>query len=198
MDEQQARDDIKLIRDMLERTRRSTADSGTYFIGWGVWIILALVGNYALVYAHLFKWIWVNWAFFGFSGWVATVWYSIRRGRRERVRTFAQEAVAYFSFACGIGFALASFALPVLGVYEYGVIPIVVSLVSGVFLFGLGGIFRAKFLLAAGAAWWAGCIGLAFVPADWRGLSMVPLLIVGYLVPGLVFRARFRSDKKQA
>ncbi len=195
MDEQQARDDIKLIRDMLDRTRRSTADSGDLFIFWGVWIILALVGNYGLVFAGLHHWIWVNWAFFTFTGWAATIFHQVRRGRRERILTFVQESVAYLSFACGIAFALAAFALPAVGVYSYGVIPIIISLVSGVYLIGLGGLLRARLMLAAGVAWWLGSVGLAFVPENWRGLGIVPLLIVGYLVPGLAFRAKFRSGK---
>ncbi|MDD8026362.1 MAG: hypothetical protein PHI34_07600 [Acidobacteriota bacterium] len=195
MDEQQARDDIKYIREMLDRTRRSTADSGTLFIFWGFWIILALIGNYALVYTHLFRWIWVDWTFFSFSGWVVTIWHSVRRGRKERIMTFAQEAAAYISFACGIAFALAAFALPLLGAYGYDVISIVIALVSGVLLFGLGGLFKAKFMLAAGLAWWLGAVGLVLIPGDWRGLGIVPLIIIGYLVPGFIFRAKYRNGK---
>ncbi len=195
MDEQKARDDIKLIKDMLDRTRRSTADSGGLFIFWGIWIILAVVGNYALVFTRLYHWIWANWTFFAVTGWAVTIVSQIRLGRRERIRTFAQESVAYLSFACGIAFALAAFALPAAGVYSYDVIPIVISLISGVFLFVLGGLLRARLLLAAGVAWWLGSVGLAFVPVNWRGLGTVPLLVIGFLIPGLAFRAKFRSGK---
>lgn len=195
MDEQQARDDIKYIREMLDRTRRSTADSGDLFIFWGVWIILALVGHYILSFTRLHHWIWVNWAAFTFSGWAFTIFHQVRRGRRERILTFAQESVAYLSFACGIAFALAAFALPALKVYSYNVIPIIISLISGVFLFGLGGLLRARLMLWAGVAWWLGAVVLTFVPDNWRGLGIVPLLMVGYLVPGLAFRAKFRSGR---
>ena len=194
MDEQQAREEIRLIRDMLERTRRATAESGALFIFWGVWMILALVGNYALVSLHRYGWLWANWIFFGALGWAVTVFYHVRRGRARPVKTYAQTASAYLSIASGIAFLLAAFILPVLGAYSYGLIPIIVALVSGIMMFGLGGIYQWPVLAAAGVLWWAGAMIMACVPGDWRGVVLIPLMILGYIVPGFVFRARFRRN----
>jgi hypothetical protein len=194
MDEQQAREDIKLIRDMLERTRRATAESGTLFIFWGVWLILALAGHYGMVLLHRYGLIWVDWAFFGFAGWIITAVYHYRRGRRVRTRTYAERAAAFVSFGCSIGFLLAAFVLPLFKVYSYDAISAVISLLSGVMLFALGGIYQWPILWAAGILWWLGAATMGFIPGEWRGLALIPLMILGYIVPGLIFRSRFLKN----
>jgi len=194
MDEQQAREDIKLIRDMLERTRRATAESGALFIFWGVWLVLGLAGHYALYFLQRFNWIWANWAFFGLSGWVVSAVYSIRRGRRAQTRTYAQGAMGFVSIACSIAFLMAAFVFPLLQIYPYEAIPVIIALISGIMQFIQGGLFRWPLLGAAGILWWVGAAAMAFVPGDWRGLVLIPLMILGYLVPGLIFRSRFRRD----
>ncbi len=56
MNEMQAKQEIQLIKNMLERTRRATAESGTLFIVWGVLIVLALVGDFVLAYFKKYDW----------------------------------------------------------------------------------------------------------------------------------------------
>ncbi len=194
MDEQQAREDIKLIRDMLERTRRASAESGALFIFWGVWLILGLAGQYTLLFLQRYDWIWVNWAFFGLTGWIVSAVYSIRRGRKARMRTYAQSATAFVSIGCSIGFLLTAFVFPLLHIYPYAAIPVNIALISGIMQFVQGGIFRWPLLWAAGILWWVGAVVMAFVPGEWRGIVLIPLMVLGYLVPGLIFRARFRRS----
>jgi len=194
MDEQQAREDIQLIRDMLERTRRATAESGALFIFWGIWLVLGLAGHYTVLLLQRYSWIWANWAFFGLTGWVVTAVYSIRRGRQAQMRTYAQSATAFVSIACSIAFLLAAFVFPLLRIYSYDAIPVNIALISGIMQFVQGGLFRWPLLWAAGILWWVGAAAMAFVPGDWRGVILIPLMILGYLVPGLFFRARFRRN----
>jgi hypothetical protein len=195
MDEQQAREEIKLIRDMLERTRRATAESGALFIFWGIWLVLGLAGHHVLcLLLHRYEWIWWNWAFFGLGGWIVSAVYSIRRGRKSRTRTYAQSATAFVSFGCSIAFLLAAFVFPLLRIYPYDAIPVIIALISGIMVFAMGGIFRWPLLWAAGLLWWAGAVVMAFVPVDWRASVLIPLIILGYVVPGLLFRARFRRN----
>jgi len=194
MDEQQAREEIRLIRAMLERTRRATAESGALFIFWGIWLVLGLAGQYVLFLLQRYEWIWANWAFFGLAGWIVSAVYSIRRGRTSRTRTYAQSATAFVSIGCSIAFLLAAFVFPLLKIYPYDAIPVIIALISGIMLFAMGGIYQWPLLWAAGVLWWVGAAAMAFVPGDWRGIVLIPLIILGYLVPGLIFRARFRRN----
>ena len=128
------------------------------------------------------------------AGWIVSVVYSIRRGRASRTRTYAQASIAFVSIGCSIAFLLAAFVFPLLKIYPYDAIPVVIALISGIMVFAMGGIIRWPLLWVAGLLWWAGSVAMAFVPGDWRGAVLIPLILFGYLVPGLLFRARFRRD----
>ena len=45
MNEHEIREEIQIIRSMIEKTKRATAESAAIFIVWGVLISLALIGE---------------------------------------------------------------------------------------------------------------------------------------------------------
>ena len=195
MTEQQARDDIQIIKVMLERTKKATAESGTLFIVWGVLITLALVGNYVLVYFKKFEWEWLNWTAMAVIGWVFSVVYGIRRERKEPVKTYVQIAARHLYFACGALYILVGLVLPRIGIYSYEAIPPLTSAVTGVLFFVMGGLFEWPFLKWAGLIWWAGAVGMSFVPGNGRTLVYAGLFIAAFLVPSFILRAKFRKEQ---
>jgi hypothetical protein len=102
--------------------------------------------------------------------------------------------MAFVSIACSIAFLLAAFLFPLLRIYPYEAIPVNNARISGIMQFVQGGLYRWPLLWAAGILWWVGAAAMAFVPGDGRGLVLIPLMILGYLIPGLIFRSRFRRD----
>jgi len=58
MNEMEAKDEIRLIQEMIERTKKITAGSWMFFLVWGIVIILGIAGMYALVFIEKFSWIW--------------------------------------------------------------------------------------------------------------------------------------------
>ena len=195
MNDEQAREDIQIIKNMLEKTRKATAESGTLFVVWGVLITLALVGNYVLVYFKKYDWEWLNWVIVTIVGWVYSVIYGIRRERKDPVRTYVQTAARHLYFACGAAYLLVGLALPRIGVYSYEAITVLIAVVSGVLFFVIGGIFEWPFLKAAGLVWWAGAVGMSFFQPNDRTLVFTGLFVVAYLVPSFILRAKFRREK---
>jgi hypothetical protein len=195
MDERQAREEIQLIRTMVEKTRQATAESGALFIFWGVLCTLALLGNYILDALKLYHWIWANWVGMSVIGWIVTIIYSIRRGRRDTVQTYAQIAARHLYFACGFGFLLVGLLFPASGVYSYEAIPVLISAVSGILFFVLGGIFAWPFLKGIGLGWWAGAAVLSFFPAEIRILVFAGLFMVLFLFPAVVLQLKFRRER---
>lgn len=195
MTEQDARQDIQTIKAMLEKTKRATAESGTLFIVWGVLITLALVGNYVLAYYKKYEWEWLNWTAIAVIGWVFSVVYGIRRERKEPVKTYVQVAARHLYFACGALFLLVGLAFPRIGIYSYEAIPPLTSAVTGVLFFVMSGLFEWPFLKWAGLIWWAGAVGMSFVPGNGRTLVYAGLFIVAFLVPSFILRARFRKEQ---
>jgi hypothetical protein len=195
MDEQQAREEIRLIKEMVEKTRKATAQSGAIFIFWGVLIIVAIIITYVLAYFHKFQWIWANWIVWAVIGWGYSALYGIRQERTRKTRTYAQMAAKHLSIACGTAYLLAAFVFPLLKVYSYNAISILVSFISGILIFVLGGIYEWNLLKWCGLLWWLGAAGMTFVPGDYRTLCLIPLIILGYLIPGLILRSRYKKEQ---
>ena len=195
MTEQDARQDIQTIKAMLEKTKKATAESGTLFIVWGILIALALVGNYILAYYKQYEWEWLNWTAVAVIGWIYSVIYGIRRERREPAKTYVQIAARHLYFASGALFLLVGLAFPRIGIYSYEAISPLISAVTGVLFFVMGGLFEWPFLKWAGAIWWAGAVGMSFLPGDDRTLAFAVLFVALYLIPSFVLRSKFRKEQ---
>lgn len=186
-------EDIRFIREMLERTKTLTAQSWKYFYVWGVVIILAIIGSYVLAYLDLFRFIWVNWMGFSVIGAIISGYLGSKEGKRG-VTTYAQKVVISICYACGAGFILVAFVFPIMKVYDFGVIPILTSMVAGILVFSLGGVYRSGFLFFAGGLWWLGAFVMCFLPADYRPLISILLLIGGYLIPGYMLSRKYKKE----
>ncbi|MCJ7588792.1 MAG: hypothetical protein MUQ00_12965 [Candidatus Aminicenantes bacterium] len=195
MNEQQAREDIQIIKAMLDKTRKATSESGTLFIVWGCLITLALIGNYVLVYFKKYHWEWLVWAAVTAAGWIFSAVYGYRKDRRAPVKTYIQIVGRHLYIACGAGFLLAGLILPRLGAYSYEAISILVAAVTGILFFVMGGLFEWALLKWFGLAWWAGAVGLTLVKGSDRALLYTVLFIVCYLVPAFILRAKFRKER---
>jgi len=195
MTEQQAREDLRIIKDMLEKTKKATAESGTLFIVWGVLITLALIGNYILAYFKQYEWEWLNWTAMTVIGWVYSVVYGIRKERKAPAKTYIQVAARHLYFASGALFLLVGLAFPRIGIYSYEAITPLVSAVTGLLFFVMGGLFEWKLLKWAGLIWWAGAIAMSFFPGNDRTLVFAGLFIAVYLVPAFILRSKFKREQ---
>jgi len=198
MNEIQAKEEIQLIREMIEKTKMSGAKAWKYFFIWGIIGILGVFGMYILVYFEKYNWIWINWFVFVGLGVFLTQLFREKEEKRQKTKTYAHIAISHLSFACGIAFCLVGFVFPLLELYPYGVIPVLISLIAGILTFGIGGIIEWNLLKWCGVFWWLGAVGMLFIHWHWRGLMFVPLLIIGYIIPGFVFRSEFKKSVKNA
>lgn len=195
MTEDDAREDLQIIKTMLEKTRKTTAESGTLFIVWGVLISLALIGNFVLGSLKLYRWEWLNWIAMSVVGWVVTVIFSIRRQRSEKVTTYFQISARHIYFSCGVGFLLVGLIFPAIGVYSYAAITILIAAVSGILFFALAGVFDWPLFRWLGLFWWLGAVGMSFAGENLRILIYTGLFIAGFLIPSVLIRAKYRRDQ---
>jgi hypothetical protein len=198
MNEQEAREEIRIIRSMIDKTRRATVDSAAIFIVWGILISLALIGNFILGHFELYRWEWLNWGGISVIGWIYSVFYGIRRQKAAGVRTYVQNAGRHLYFACGAGFLLVGLIFPAIGVYSYEAITVLISAMTGVLFFVMGGIFEWPFMEAIGLGWWAGAVGMSFLRAEMRTLVYTFLFIAGYLIPVVLLQAKSKRERREA
>ena len=197
MNETQVREEIRFIQDMIDQTRKITAGSWMYFLFWGFAAMLGIAGMYVLVSLEMYSLIWLNWVGFMSIGVVFTMVYGRKHHRCEGARTYPQVATAHIGFACGMGFALVGFVFPMLKLYAWGVIPILVALVAGIFVFSLSGVYEWALLKWCGVTWWLGALVMAFIHENYRSLLFLPLILIGYITPALVLRSQYRKQSDQ-
>ncbi len=197
MNDLQAKDEIRLIQEMIERTKKITAGSWMFFLVWGIVVILGIGGMYALVSIEKFSWIWLNWVVFMGIGVIFSIVYGKKFEKLEGARTYANIATNHVCFACGMAFILVSFIFPLLKLYSWGLIPVLISMVAGILVFTLGGIFEWNLLKWCGLIWWLGAVGMIFVHENYRALLVIPLLLIGYIMPALVLRSMYQKQRDE-
>jgi len=197
MNEADVQGDIRLIKDMIDQTRKITAGSWMFFLIWGTAIILGVSGMYVLIGLEKFGWIWVNWIVFMLAGVLITVVYARNFERCTGAKTYPQIATGHLGIACGVGFFLAGFMFPLLDLYTWGLIPILISMIAGIYAFTLGGIFEWNFLKGCGVLWWLGGVGMIFVHENYRALLFIPLILIGYITPAFRLRRMYRKQRDQ-
>lgn len=195
MHQEQLGQEIQLIQEMIEKTKTSAASSWKYFSVWGMLIIAGILGNYVLSWLSLYNWIWANWFVFMAAGLVYVFVFQKKEERSRGAKTYAQTAIGYVSMACGMSFALAGFVFPILDLYPVGTIPVIISMIVGILLLSIGGIFEWGLLKWAALLWWLGGIGMIFIHWHYRALVCIPLIIFGYLVPSYLLHRQYNSEK---
>jgi len=193
----QAKEEIKFIKEMIEKSKKNHAESWQFFLLWGVLVIMGIIGMHGLVLLKKFNLIWLNWILFMGIGVLIQIFLVLRRVQTQEVKTYVEQAVIHLSFACGMAFLFTGFILPMLKVYPYGVIPIMVSIVAGVIIFTFGGIHEWNFLKWCGVFWWLGALTMIFIHWHYRSLVVALLIIVGYLVPGFILHSQYQKNKKE-
>jgi len=195
MNESSAREEIRYIQEMIDHTKKIAAGAWMFFLVWGVVVILGVAGMYALVSMEKYDFIWVNWIGFMAVGVIFSIIYGRRFERRSGARTYSQIATGHLSVACGMGFALTGFLFPILDLYSWGVIPVLIALIAGIYLFALGGIYEWNLLKWCGAFWWLGSVAAIFLHENLRALLFIPLILIGYIMPALVLRTMYHKQR---
>jgi len=193
---QRALDDLRVVRDMIERTRRTTMESGFLFIWWG---FLSLVGvglHYIFVSREWFGQIGFIWSLFLVIGYLGT-YLHLRNKHRTGARSYIDRLIGTTWCACGISVILLTFVAPALKVYDWNFIPPMVTIILAVGIYISGMLYEWRGLQSIAFLWWAGSIFM-FIFND-SNLLIMGGLIGGVMVAiGIAARARFQKYQSSA
>jgi hypothetical protein len=197
MNDVKAAEDIRFIKDMIERTKEITAGSWMFLLVWGIIAILGVIGMYVLVFLEMYQWIWLNWIIFMTVGVIFTPIYAAKLERRKGIKSYVQKITTHLSIACGVGFILVGFIFPALNLYNWGLIAVFIALIAGILVFVMGGIYEWNLLKWCGVIWWAGALGMVFIHQNFRALLFIPLILVGYIMPALILRSMYKKQSEK-
>lgn len=193
MDINQLQQDISIIKEMIEKTRRQTANSGHLFIFIGVFSALATVGIGLLEIFSLQDFFIPLLILMAVVNGITGYFIISNEEKKEKVKDYTRIFFWNVWMVCGLSALLIVFVFPFLNVYSFGAVPIITSVLMGIALFLTGVLFEMNVIKLSSLIWWVGAILLALYEGPYGFLIIVVVIVVGWLMPGLYLNRQYKN-----
>jgi hypothetical protein len=196
MNHDQIQQEISIIKAMIEKTRKETAESGHLFIFMGVTSALFVLVISLLELYQLNRWVLpamialtiIN----GFVGYVVVS----KPAKEEKVTSYPKTVVLSLWVICGVTMLMITFLFPFLKVYPFRALGTLASLILGIAVFMTGVIYEMRFILWYSSAWWIGAILMAISESPYSFLIMIAVIIIGWVLPGFIINKKYKNGSK--
>lgn len=196
MNQEQIQQEISIIKNMIEKTRKDTAESGSWFLFIGIACSLYVMIVTTLEELRFFKWVLpvmvTMTIIYGVIGFLLVR----REDNKEKVNTYAKKINRAILIACVIPILLTGFIFPLTKVYAWQISPIFSALFLGIMLFASGITCEFRFFFWGGLVSWAGACVMAYtlnVHFPVRGIIMIIILITGFIIPGIILKTKYKT-----
>ena len=193
MDEEKeltAEESLLVIQGMINKAKQGLAeDDGKIWILWGWLVVLASMGQFAMILLGYEELSSLPWALM-FVGGIYTVIYSIKESKKTKVKTHVDEFMKYLWMSFGVSIVLMLYFCS----RDKGLIIPMCMVLYGIGTFVSGGVLKFKPLIIGGICCWV----LAAVAFHLERLYQMPAIslavIASYLVPGYMLRANYKRS----
>jgi hypothetical protein len=120
------------------------------------------------------------------------IFYLSKKRKTDKVTTYSDEIIGYVWMTFGICMGLLTIIMSKLHVWML-FCPFI-FLFYGIPTFLSGAIMRFKPLMVGGICCWLLSIAASFITTIEVILLLVPAVLFGFIIPGYLLRARFKSD----
>jgi len=197
MDHNQIQKEISIIKSMIEKTRKETAESGHLFIFMGIAsaffvLVISLLEIYQFYHLVIPAMIILT-VLNGVVGYLVVS----KPAREEKVKSYPKTIVLSLWVVCGVTLLMITFLFPFLKVYTFNALGTLASLILGIAVFMTGIIYEMKFILWYSSAWWIGAILMAISDSPYRFLIMIAVIIIGWIVPGFIMNKKYKNGSQQ-
>ncbi|RKY55657.1 MAG: hypothetical protein DRP89_02870 [Candidatus Neomarinimicrobiota bacterium] len=184
-------EELKIIHQMIEKTKSDTAESGTELIMWGWLALAACVCLYALVFLGLPHLAWLPWAVLMPIGAIVQIVKEIKQRKRTRISTYTDHAISSLWLACGMSIFMVAFLAVPLGAVSYKFLTPAISIIIGIAMFTSGQIVEWKLMKICGLVWWLSAVIMMLIHSHLHTGVFAISIILGYLVPGYILRRNY-------
>ncbi len=177
---------------MIQRAQHRLSDDGSQYLLWGWVVLIASLTQYALMhtaYADYSAFAWLLLPVGGVGAFLLG-----RRTAQRAARTHLDRVVGVLWTAVGAAIGL-TFAITFRQAHYQVTYPILLVL-YGVGLFTSGGLLRFRSLQFGGGACWGLAMVCAQLGFENQLLCLAAGVLVGYIVPGFILRARFQQQQQ--
>jgi len=185
-------DSLRVITEMINKTRVSVAQASFHLLLWG-WLI------FACSLSEFVLWKYAGWAnswyvwFAVIAGVFVSLAYGFVKGKRERIFTYGTKIYIW----TWIAFFLASVVFFIVFPVKTGNVGKYMLLIAAIPLLISGVILNFWPMMWGAVAFWVLAILAHFGGETVSGLAMPAAMVIGYLVPGYLIRKRGSHDTVQ-
>ncbi len=182
---------LRLISSMIETTKNSLKDSSHYFLLWGWAVMIACIGQYYLKVIVNYPNHYIVWWITPFVL-LVHVFFIVRDRKKEKVRTFINEAGSYLWTAIGLSFFATSFVFGKIGwehCYPFYII------LYGIGTYVSGSLIKFKPLIIGGIICFPLTIITAYLGFDYQIIMLALAILVSYIIPGYLLRTKYKKQQ---
>jgi len=197
MNHDQIQQEISIIKSMIEKTRRETAESGHFLILIG---IVSVIGTFAIGMFKIFNLNYMDLPVMilmlvinGLIGYFVVA----REEQKEKVKTYTKSMLYQVWFGCGIAAIMILFLFPLTKVYSFQLVPVLVSMIMGIMIFSAGVIYELRYIQWCSIVWWGGACLMAYIESQYKFLIMIGIIILGFILPGVIFNRQYKNGSKK-
>lgn len=181
---------LQLIESMIKKVRADMGENRFYFLFWGWFAFVAILGQFILKVIVGYPHHYVVWAGV-IPAVIVTIIYSSRRERRA-VQTYVGDSMKYLWTGIGISFFVLSFIIQNstgkwLIAYPFFI------LFYGLGTFVSGMILRFKPLVIGGIFNWLLACACVLLPYDYQLLVAAAAILTSYIIPGHLIQSPKRT-----
>jgi len=184
-------DSLKLIQNMITKTRQDMGDNSSHFLLWGWITFIACIGQYLLKNVFHYEKHYLVWLLI-IPGIIASVYLGIRDQKKQKANTYIGESMKYLWMGMGISYFVLSMIISRLG-WNNSIFPFFIML-YGLGTFVSGQFLQFKPLIWGGVIAWALAIASAFSNKDYQMLFAAAAILVSYIIPAYMLRNKNKSS----
>jgi len=195
----QALEDIKLIKDMMDRTRKAIDPSAPIFILWGILVVLGNTATHFLAKnVEYHSYIGIMWAVIVFFGMTCSAYIGYKIGRRSHTVGMDYRAGnrigLIWSILVPVGFAW-SFLGPYYDIFKPEFTSVLWAILYSIGIYIMG-IFYSKEFIIGGIVIFIGSI-LSVIFYDYHNLIIAAFMGGGTLYPSIIAQKRVMLHLKE-
>lgn len=188
-----AQESLALIRSMINKTKDSVADDSFYFLLWGWLVFACCITQFILkVYFHYPQHYFVWWLMP--VGGVISALYGSRQSRKQKVKSFVDESLAYLWISLAIAFVILVL-INVFGKASWQTVFTYYILLYGIGTFVSGKLLRFTPLVIGGLINFVLAVVSVKFSYDYQILIGSVAILSSYIIPGHLLRIRHQQQK---
>jgi hypothetical protein len=180
---------LELIAEMINTARREFNDSSFIYLLWGWAICIASVSEFILVQMKN-EYHYIGWVVLMPLTAIVQMVIMAKRKKTERVKTHVDKVSGYLWTAIGVSLGVVLFSQNNLQLNTY---PILI-LLYGIGTFVSGGLMGLKPMIAGGVCCWVLAFIAFYMKFEYQLLILALSIIVSYIIPGYLLKNRFRQN----